>query len=701
MYWWIYWPATEFSFRAEQWAFLEFYKTKTYPKSGSDWLEIAFWTPFHDYRLLPLAYLLHYFEYLFFEGDQALFVIFSLGIYQANALLCGFLVTQLLSRGHNQTIITFAVVSFLPAALEVTVWSFFSYKLLQITFCLSSLILLEKALEKDRKILVLFLFFLIFLSSLFYEATLLILIFHGFRILVKKRNWWPYSFLSVSLIVFYFIIWLYFKGLVGELGLTHNLSINFDFEIFTESAFNWAFYSWLLGNSGLELQFVSSQAYSKFIPILSEPRLSIIIIAWALFLLSLKLERVMFEAVAVLFSVLILLSIPVLIGRTITNGPDYLAGFSMYSYHAVIFLGSIFSVFFGTQISEKSKLQTYKKNIRLVSFSLFLFLWVTALYGSLASYLSTNEFQNRLIKVTSDLVVERNANIVVSARNTPFNTTATDINFFFSAMKFLHPDKVFKDTEGLHTNTVIIDDFLIEIIRQNKSLSYLDLIAHQERFNSLLSNVCEKLFEDENSRLIITPMASNLIDSQTINACLNYRDTHGSANIFVIDIADLNKIRDVDNFEAKKFLQENYQKWNSTIDPILEAFSNVKSHPVHPIKYIFDSKIETNWSTLLSEKPRNIELQFQFPNVRTIRKVTLHPRQIEDNFFIEEFQLFTVKNNGHYEPVGSYSGIQDGKTPVVFRWEAIQADNIILRTKTVESKFGNKVGLQISEIEFE
>lgn len=272
---------------------------------------MAFWTPFHDYRLLPLAYLLHYFEYVLFNGNQKLFVIFSLVLYQINALLCGLLVTQLLSRDHNQTIITFGLISFLPAALEVTVWSFFSYKLLQITFCLTSLILLEKALYKEQHTPIIIAFLLIFLSSLFYEATVLVIAFHGLRVLLKKRAWWPYFGLSILLIIFYFFLWAYFESVVAEIGLTHNLSSAIDIAIFVESAYNWVLNSWLLGNSGLELSFENSQAYSKFITVTpSALRLAIIILAWALLLLSLDLERVALGSICILFSVLVLLSIP-------------------------------------------------------------------------------------------------------------------------------------------------------------------------------------------------------------------------------------------------------------------------------------------------------------------------------------------------------------------------------------------------------
>lgn len=702
LFWYIYWPSLDFSFRAEQWSFLEYYETIVNPNSYSSWLEVAFWTPFHDYRLLPLAYLLHYIEYVLFDGNHKLFNIFSLALYQINALICGILVAQLMRRGFSQIIITFTVVSLLPAALEITVWSFFSYKLLQVTILLSSLILLEKGLEKGSHVLVALSFILIFLSTLFYEATILVLAFHGFRVFYKNPKWWGYLFLSFSLLILYLISWHYFRSVAQNLGITHNLNINIDYIVFFESAINWISQSWILANSGLKLHFISHQAFSQFVTLPpSTIELLLIISALTLLFLSLELEKKMVNAILILLCILILVSAPVLIGRTITNGADYLSGFSMYAYHGVIFLGSSFSIFLGTRTNKESQKVFYKKILRSSSLVIFLLLWSTSLKESLVSYTNTNNLQNRLINTVSTLITKTNSDVIVTARNTPFNTSATDINFFYSALKFLHPEKIFKNTEGLDSNIIVVDNSMVNFLIEKNDAGYEDLLNYQKVTDDFIIKSCEKVSTNNGIRTIISSSVSKFLSGEVKKNCLNNQSQENNSDIFVIDLNGYSKTRDVKNFVLEIFLEENYKKWNTKRDPILELYANVPSHPAHPEIYLFDDSLNSNWSTVLSDNRTEIELKIYFPNKRSIKKVTLHPRDINDNFFVQNFDILTTDKSGNHIHLGTLSNIKDTKSPASLEWVPDNIDNIIMRSDTVESKYGNKYGLQISEIEFE
>ena len=161
------------------------------------------------------------------------------------------------------------------------------------------------------------------------------------------------------------------------------------------------------------------------------------------------------------------------------------------------------------------------------------------------------------------------------------------------------------------------------------------------------------------------------------------------------------KIRDVKNFVLETFLIENNNKWNSGRSAILELYANVPNHPSHPEIYLFDNNLNSNWSTVLLDDKSELELKISFPNMRTIKQVTLHPRAINDNFFVQNFEIFTVGEYGNLIHLGTSLNIKDPTSPTTLQWNSTKTDNIVIRSHTVESKFGNKYGLQISEIEFE
>jgi len=471
LFMWAYWPAYQLQFRVEQWAIYDYYNSYPYPASIAEWGHIAFWTPLGDYRFIPLAYLWNYLEFKLFGLNFAWYTTLSLSLYAINAFLLGWL-ARIHNRGQEVSFwLTLVFALFLPSAMEIAIWTFFSYKLFQLTLMILALIILEKGISQRSSLYVLFSILICFISTLFYEALALFLGYWILRIYfsnLKARS--ALNLLCILLIGLYvFSTWFFaqFPNLFGVSPIA--IPVASPMRVL-ESLYKWIKYGWFLDNLGFWLEFREN---SRFITMhLLGPRkihLLFVLLLWITLLYSIRWSAVSWKQMG-LFSILLGLgTILILGGRTATNGPDYLSHFSMYNYNAIVFISPILGTIFSSAWTNSNS-NNIRTKLTILSLSLLTVLWINVIRNGIETYIRSESIHISLMRLSNEIISSTKLPIVVVANKGPFEIP--ELNLLFHALHLVHGDIIGNKVEKLPS--IYIDNNAIKLLRDNPQISSED-----------------------------------------------------------------------------------------------------------------------------------------------------------------------------------------------------------------------------------
>ena len=471
LFFWAYFPAYQLQFRVEQWSIYDYYKSLPPPQSFSEWGHLAFWTPLGDYRFIPFAYLWNYFEFKLFGLNFAWYTTLSLGLYAANAFLLGWLAC-LYNKGQTEAFwLTTVFALYLPSAMEIAIWTFFSYKLFQLTLMILALIMLEKGIAQRSSIYVLFSILVCFISTLFYDALALFLGYWILRISFSKLN--TRSALNLICLVllglYLFSTWFFaqFPSLFGVSPIA--IPAASPVSIF-ESLYQWIKYGWLLDNLGFWLEFREN---ARFITIhLLGPRkihLLFVLLLWIALLCAIQWSVVLWKQVGLLSILLGLSTILILGGRTATNGPDYLSHFSMYNYNAIVFISPILGTIFSSGWTN-GNLNSIRTKLTILSLSLLTILWINTIRNGIETYIKSESIHISLMRLSNEIIQSTKLPIVVVASKGPFEIPG--LNLLYHALHLVHGDRVSNKIENMPN--IYIDDSAIKLLRDNPQISSED-----------------------------------------------------------------------------------------------------------------------------------------------------------------------------------------------------------------------------------
>lgn len=468
---WGYWPAYQLQFRVEQWAIYDYYNSLPYPISIAEWGHIAFWTPLGDYRFIPLAYLWNYLEFKLFGLNFAWYTTLSLSLYALNALLIGWL-ARLYNRGQDASFwLTLVFALFLPSAMEIAIWTFFSYKLFQLTLMILALIMLEKGISQRSTIYVLLSILVCFISTLFYEALTLFLGYWILRIYfsnLKTRS--ALNFLCILLMGLYAFNTWFFAQFPNLFGVSPIAIPTTSPTRILESLYHWIKYGWLLDNLGFRLEFRENSRYITMH--LLGPRkihLFFVLLLWITLVCSIRFSAVLWRQVGLLGILLILSTVLILGGRTATNGPDYLSHFSMYNYNAIVFISPILGTIFSSAWTNINS-NNIRTQLAILSLSLLTVLWINTIRNGIETYTRSESIHISLMRLSNEFINDTQLPITVVTSKGPFEIPG--LNLLFHALHLVHGDRIGNKTEG--SPSIYIDDSAIKLLRDNPQISSED-----------------------------------------------------------------------------------------------------------------------------------------------------------------------------------------------------------------------------------
>ena len=472
---WSYWPAYHLQFRVEQWAIYDHYKSLPFPASLAEWGRIAFWTPLADYRFIPLAYIWNFFEFKLFGVHFGWYTTLSLALYAINAILVAWL-ARLYANGLIAAFwMTLVFALFLPSAMEIAIWTFFSYKLFQISFILCALILLEMGIIKNRFSYLLFSLVLCFISTLFYEALVLFLGFWIFKIALSKiKSKKILTFIGISFAISYGILSWFFAQISSSFDISPIFIPQVTLEKASHTLYLWIKYGWILNNTGLFLDFREGARFVTF-HLLAPLKIHLIstILLWLILIGCVKWLKVPWKKVGVLFLFLGLGTILILIGRASTNAEDYLSRFSMYNYIPIIFISPILGLIFSSGWSVH-KAMSMQNKLTICSLCLLMLLWVNAIRTAVETYVKADAVHISLMYLTETLIKGNNLQLVVTATNGPFEIPG--LNLLYSALHLMHGDRAINQLDSLPA--FLLDNNAVEVVRKNPNISPEDFKRH-------------------------------------------------------------------------------------------------------------------------------------------------------------------------------------------------------------------------------
>jgi hypothetical protein len=465
---WAYWPAYHLQFRVEQWAIYDHYKSLPFPASLAEWGRIAFWTPLGDYRFIPLAYIWNYFEFKLFGVHFGWYTTLSLALYAINAILVACL-ARLYAKGPIAAFwMTLVFALFLPSAMEIAIWTFFSYKLLQISIILCALRLLEMGIIKNRFSYLLFSLVLCFISTLFYEALVLLLGFWICKIALSKiKAKKILTFIGISLAISYGILSWFFAQISSSFDISPIFIPQVTLEKACHTLYLWIKYGWVLNNTGLLVDFREGDRFITF-HLLTPLKIHLIgaILFWYALLSSVNWRKVPWGKIGMLSLLLILSTILILAGRASTNVEDYLSRFSMYNYIPIVFispiLGLLFSSGWATQIS-----MAIQNKLALGSLCLLMLLWVNVIRTGVETYVKADAVNISLMQLSEAVIKGNNLQLAVTATNGPYEIPS--LNLLYSGLHLMHGDRVINQLGSLPA--LLIDDYAVEMVRKNPNMS--------------------------------------------------------------------------------------------------------------------------------------------------------------------------------------------------------------------------------------
>lgn len=474
---WAYSPAYDLQFRVEQWAIYDYYSSLPNPKSLSDWGHIAFWTPLGDYRFIPLAYLWNYAIFKIFGTQYHYYTTLSLSIYALNAYLISFLARLYVPRSIYIFWITIIFALFLPSAMEIVIWTFFSYKLFQVTLILCALIIFERGIKKNSSTYILLSIIFCFIASLFYEAIIMCFGFWIFRILlIKGMNRWLWISTCLSLLLLYGFCTWFFSLFPDLFGVAPIAIPQPNFLQYFESFYLWVKYGWILDNIGLDLEFREN---SRFITMhLMGPKrffLLSVIFLWMILLFTVQWKKISWKEVGMFFLLLGLNTFLILIGRTATNGSTYLAYFSMYNYIPIIFISPILGSVFSTGFIASAGINSLRPKLAICSLIALVILWANTIHTGIITYKLADAAHSNIINFVEEIIERTELPIIITSTNGPYEIPG--LNLLYHALHLLHGERIYF-TEGA-IPAIVIDNNAIEYLRNNPG-------ASSEQFKNLV-----------------------------------------------------------------------------------------------------------------------------------------------------------------------------------------------------------------------
>ncbi|HEY7654831.1 MAG TPA: hypothetical protein VIG07_18585 [Methylomirabilota bacterium] len=346
---WAYLPSARIPFRVEQWDCYDFYQS--YPFDAArlyDWGLMAFWTPFGDFRPIPLAYLWNFLTFTLLGPQNLWFWVLSLTLTVVNATLLARWVSAL--RGHDglgHGLIAATLFLLMPAPHEIVIWTFFTYKLVNTTLVLVCLIFLEKFLVTRQPGAIYLATSSLAVSWLFYEATIPIALALPIRMALCGRSFTRSDIrrvlLSIGVAITGYAV--FYLAAIRWIPRAYNLAQQIPrqqvgLDTFLVSAWRWVVDGVLLGNAGLPLTSVVYPYHLGFRPVAELTPIVVILMVWGALLAQLRWRPFPIRDLVFLGVVAGAGSVLVWVGRTMTNGPDYLAGFSIYQHFPTLVLAA-------------------------------------------------------------------------------------------------------------------------------------------------------------------------------------------------------------------------------------------------------------------------------------------------------------------------------------------------------------------------
>lgn len=455
----VYYQSRLITFRVEHWDIAHFYSHYDFhPLSARDWLEIAFWTPFKDFRFIPLAYLWNFLIFKLLDTAMIAYWILSVLMTVGNAFLLAYLVSALRGlKGIEGGLLAGALFLVFPAKLELTVWTFFTYKLMHTACILAALILFENVLKRGRLQQAVASFLFLFISALFYEASLPIaIVLLGRAALNRTTTLQVKSGVALLTVLFYSAYFMLYREaahyvVTGGLGIGWHgpvmesfLSIDYGafLPVLLKAAGLWLTHGILLTNSGLPLEFLSGN--HVVFRTVSDPIMGAALsFLWGGILIMALAHRVSWRPVAYLLWLLFFGSVFVLVGRTATNGPGYLPAISMYQYFPTMIGAALLGYLLDGALRAASA-----NRMRMALFiAVFVIMSILgyACYRSIRSYMKINEPVRALIRRVGGML-EAGPHTRISIDDLSLPSTPrhgyTDKEHAYHALSLLYGDRI-------------------------------------------------------------------------------------------------------------------------------------------------------------------------------------------------------------------------------------------------------------------
>jgi hypothetical protein len=346
---WAYVPSARIPFRVEQWDFYDFYQSYAFDVTSlHDWGLMAFWTPFGDFRPIPLAYLWNFLIFKILGNLNLWHWVLSLALTVLNALLLARWVSALRRhRGFDHGLIAAALFLLMPAKHEVVMWTFFTYKLAYTALVLASLILVERYLVTGGSRSAYLATGLLAVSWLFYEASIPIALVLPLRMVMAGR---PFAAPETRRILaslgaalagygaFYLVTANWIPKAFDLVKQIPRQLVSFG--SLSSSLWRWFSDGILLANAGLPFTSVMFPYHVGFRVVFELAPILLVTLVWGGLLLQLRWRPLPLRDLAYLGVVAGAGSVLVWVGRTMTNGPGYLASFSVYQHFPTLILAA-------------------------------------------------------------------------------------------------------------------------------------------------------------------------------------------------------------------------------------------------------------------------------------------------------------------------------------------------------------------------
>lgn len=340
-------PSLGIPFRVEQWDIYDHYASRAWDFTRlTDWLHVAFWTPFEDYRFIPLAYLWNFTLFAALGASHEAHWSASIGLNVVNAVLLARWVDALL--GERRSVggaVAAAAFLFSAPRQEVVMWTFFTYKLAASAVMLLALVAFEVYMSRGRTRLLGYAVVMIFLSGAMYEAAIpLLAVFWG-RLALRRGEalgrFGGETLMIGSLgLVYGLLVTLASRVVPGLIGLSSPLGMPHSpvsLRSLLLSAEWWALWGVVLPGIGLPIEWRSADTYIAYAVVPGPWDIARCCAPALLLIIGMFGRTLPWRRAGVVASSAAATALLVYLGRTFTNGESYLCEFGMYQHLPELF----------------------------------------------------------------------------------------------------------------------------------------------------------------------------------------------------------------------------------------------------------------------------------------------------------------------------------------------------------------------------